>query len=97
VLEAHLAELPVVVSDAGPLPELVRDGIDGLLVPAGEPARLAAATCWVLSHPGDAARMARSGRDRTVAEFSLERMTSATLSLLSPGEPGSTRVRRPPC
>jgi glycosyltransferase involved in cell wall biosynthesis len=97
VLEAHLAELPVVVSDAGPLPELVRDGIDGLLVPAGEPARLAAATCWVLSHPGDAARMARSGRDRTVAEFSLERMTSATLSLLWPGESRSTRVRRQPC
>jgi len=88
VLEAHLAELPVVASDAGPLPEVVRDGIDGLLVAAGEPAALAAATCWVLSHPGDAARMARSGRNRAVAEFSPETMTRATLRLLWPGEPG---------
>jgi glycosyltransferase involved in cell wall biosynthesis len=94
VLEAHLAELPVVASDAGPLPELVRDGIDGLLVSDGDPAGLAAATCWVLSNPGNAARMARSGHDRTVAEFSLERMTSATLRLLWPGDPGRPSARR---
>ncbi|MCO4771521.1 MAG: glycosyltransferase, partial [Deltaproteobacteria bacterium] len=42
VLEAHAAGRPVIASHIGGLPELVRDEVDGWLVPAGEPAALGA-------------------------------------------------------
>ena len=41
--EALLAGCPVIASDVGGLPELVEDGVDGVLVPAGDPVALAAA------------------------------------------------------
>src|SRR5207302_6028335 len=43
VVEAMLAELPVVASAVGSVPEAVREGETGLLVPPDDPARLAAA------------------------------------------------------
>lgn len=43
LLTALAARLPVIVSDMGGLVEMVRDGENGLVVPAGDPAALAAA------------------------------------------------------
>jgi len=40
VLEASACELPVVVSDAGGLPEVVADGVTGLVVPRDDPVAL---------------------------------------------------------
>ncbi|MFS0562188.1 glycosyltransferase family 4 protein [Terribacillus sp. 179-K 1B1 HS] len=41
VIEAQLCGVPVVVSDAGGLPEMVQEGLTGLLSEAGNPTRLA--------------------------------------------------------
>jgi glycosyltransferase involved in cell wall biosynthesis len=41
--EAHLAGRPVLTTDRGALPESVRDGVDGLLVPAEDPPAMASA------------------------------------------------------
>ena len=82
VLEAHMAELPVIVSDAGPLPEIVRDAVDGLVVAEGDAAALAAATSWALANPQRMREMAASGRERVAAEFSEREMIERTLGLL---------------
>ncbi len=84
LLEAMLCELPVLVSDAGPVPEFVRDGIDGRVVPAEDSLALAAGTSWALSHPDEMTAMAASARRRVLAEFSREAMTDQTLALLLP-------------
>jgi glycosyltransferase involved in cell wall biosynthesis len=95
VLEAHVARLPVIVSDSGPLPEVVRHGLDGLIVPSGEPHGLASATCWALDHPEEMAEMALSGRTRALSEFSRSSMTDATLALLEPRRRSPAGQRRP--
>ena len=59
-LEAMACGTPVVGSDAGGIPEIVRDGATGLLFPAGDPRSLAAAIEKLL---GDEKRLAVMGEE----------------------------------
>ena len=68
-LEAMACGVPVVTSNAGGLPEVVRDGVDGLLVPVGDVAGLADAALRILGDPGLHAAMSASARERAVVEF----------------------------
>lgn len=72
-LEARAVGAPLIATTAGGLPEVVRDGVDGILVPPGDPVALASAIRKVLSEDELRARMGRP--DPTVADrFSFERM-----------------------
>jgi phosphatidyl-myo-inositol alpha-mannosyltransferase len=64
LVEAMAAGVPVVASDIAGYREVVRDGIDGLLVPPGDPNALAAAIRRVLSEPELAATLRAAGRSR---------------------------------
>lgn len=70
VLEAYACGVPVVGTRLGGLPELVRDGVDGRLVPADDPAALAAALRDVLADAERAQLMGRAGRARIERDFS---------------------------
>jgi len=52
-IEAAACGLPVVASQVGGVPEVVREGVNGFLVPPGDPAALAVALRRALSHPWD--------------------------------------------
>ncbi len=80
VLDAMASEVPVVAAAAGGIPEMVEDGVSGLLVPPGDPGRLSEALSAVLSDPALAARLAAGGRAR-VEEFRAERMVEETLAV----------------
>ncbi|MDQ6822095.1 MAG: glycosyltransferase [Actinomycetota bacterium] len=97
VLEAFAMGLPVVVSDAGPFRELVTDGVEGRIVPAGDPSALAAATSWMLSHADEFETMGRAARQRVLSDFSEQHMIDQTLTLLTavPHERRASRRRRP--
>jgi glycosyltransferase involved in cell wall biosynthesis len=81
VLEAMAAGLPVVASRVGGIPEIVRDGETGLLVPAGDADALAAALLRLLEDPGLAALMGRAGRARLEEQFGIDRMVDETAAL----------------
>lgn len=59
ILEAMAAGVPVVATDVSGSRELVQPGVTGLLVPAHQPARLAAAIVGMLNNPHAAAAMAQ--------------------------------------
>jgi glycosyltransferase involved in cell wall biosynthesis len=69
ILESYAAEVPAVVTDLGGMPELVRDGVDGLVVPHDDPQALADALLRLQADPVTATAMGRAGRRRLADEF----------------------------
>jgi len=69
IMEAMALAAPVVATGAGGVPELVRDGVDGVLVPPETPSALADAIERIARDGALAERLARSARDRVVAGF----------------------------
>jgi glycosyltransferase involved in cell wall biosynthesis len=69
VLEAFAVGLPVIGSDLGGLPELVADGVDGLLVPPSDEKALAAAIDQIMFEPTRAFEMGQAGRRKIEASF----------------------------
>jgi glycosyltransferase involved in cell wall biosynthesis len=72
VLESMANGVPVVATDLGGTPELVRPGVDGELVPADQPAKTAEAIASLLADPDRALLMGQAGRKRIEEEFSPE-------------------------
>jgi glycosyltransferase involved in cell wall biosynthesis len=72
--EAMLARVPVVAANASSLPEIIRDGQEGLLVPPRDPAALAEAVIRLALDPGLRRRLGEAGRSRVLNEFSAARM-----------------------
>jgi len=70
LLEAMAARRPVVASAVGGIPETIRDGKDGLLVPPADPAALEAAIIRLTRDPHLRDRLAASGRRRVEDRFS---------------------------
>lgn len=83
VLEAMAAGLPVAATRVGGLPELVVPGRTGWLVPPGDAPALAAAMSQALGDAGAREALGRNGRERAVADFSLEAMTRRYEQVLS--------------
>ena len=73
--------VPIVAVNAGGMPEVVRDGINGLLVPPGDSAALAAAIHRLLSDRPLMQRMGQAGRDLVASEFSIEGMVAGSLQV----------------
>lgn len=80
LLQAMASGLPVVASRVGGIPEIVRDGTDGLLVPPGDPAALAAALKTLVADAGLRERMGNAARERAVEHYSLERCADGLLA-----------------
>jgi starch synthase len=80
-LEAMACGCAVVASAVGGIPEVVADGVTGLLVPPGDEASLAAAVNALIGEPGRASALGARGRERAVTEFSWDRIGAQTAGL----------------
>jgi len=81
LLQAAGAGVPIVAVNAGGMPEVVRDGINGLLVAPGDSAALAAAIRRLLSDRPLMQRMGQAGRMLVASEFSIDRMVEGNLQV----------------
>jgi glycosyltransferase involved in cell wall biosynthesis len=73
LLEAMAMGLPVVVTAVGGMPEIVRDGIDGLLAPREDANAIASALIRLLKNPTAASVMGASGAQRILEHFTIDR------------------------
>ncbi len=69
LFEAMACETPVVCSAIGGMPELVVDGVTGLVAPPGDSAALGAAVEGLLDDPQRARRMGEAGRQHVLERF----------------------------
>ena len=74
ILEAMALGRPVVASRVGGIPEVITDGVHGLLVSAGDPAGIAQACLKLIGDRGFAERCGRAGRVRVAQQFSSDVM-----------------------
>ncbi len=81
VAEAMAAGVPVIVSDADGLPEIVTDGVEGLVVPRRRPDALAEAILALLRDAERRRTLGLAGRRRAVAELSADRMAEEHAAL----------------
>lgn len=68
-LEAMAAGLPVVATAVGGIPEIVKDGENGLLVPPGDPHALAVAITRILTDPPQLKKMGSTARESIINKF----------------------------
>ncbi|MEM4402525.1 MAG: glycosyltransferase, partial [Candidatus Caldarchaeum sp.] len=74
LIEAMLAGLPVIATRVGGVPELVEDGVTGLLVPPKDALTLRSALERLLSSAETRQRMGEAGRHRALEHFTVEQM-----------------------
>jgi colanic acid/amylovoran biosynthesis glycosyltransferase len=72
LMEALACGLPVVATELSGVPELVRPGATGYLVPPADSAALAAMLAHVAAHPDEARQRGAQGRELVLAEFNLQ-------------------------
>ena len=98
-MEAMAGGAPVVASAISGIPELIDDGINGLLVPAGDSGALAAALARLQADPALRGRLARAGRETATETCDVHRNAAQLLEVMrevharsSSGSPGTRSV-----
>ncbi|HEX4629056.1 MAG TPA: glycosyltransferase family 4 protein, partial [Gemmatimonadales bacterium] len=74
LVEASACGLPVVAGNSGGIPDAVRDGETGYLVPPEDPAALADALCRLLVDPEGARRVGAAGRRAVETYYNWDRV-----------------------
>ncbi|MDZ4817755.1 MAG: glycosyltransferase [Planctomycetota bacterium] len=72
LLEAMASAVPVVVTNVGGNPEIVREGVDGRLVPRGDDVQLSKALNELLSNPDLACKLGSAARQRVLEHFRIQ-------------------------
>jgi glycosyltransferase involved in cell wall biosynthesis len=93
-LEAMAAGLPVIATDVGGSPELILDGVTGLLVPPRQPAAIAEALRRLIADPELRLRMGRSGQARCREVFDADLNARKIEALILPAASTSRQAAR---
>jgi len=87
LVEAMAAELPVVSTWVSGIPELVVDGVNGLLVPSEDPRALAEAMLRLIQFPDLRGRLAVAGQATVASTFDGDALAERMAGLLGAGTP----------
>ena len=79
IMEGMSMGRPAVVTDAPGCREVVRNGVNGYLVPIRNPQALAGAMESFITNPESIARMGQAGRELALSEFDAEKVAARIL------------------
>jgi len=85
ILEAMALSRPVVASNVGGIPEMIEDGVTGLLVPPHDAEALSAAVVRLLKNHSLADMIGRAGHDMVHDRFCIQLMVNAVESIYDEG------------
>jgi glycosyltransferase involved in cell wall biosynthesis len=83
LMEAMSMAIPVVTTNVGGIPELVRDRDTGFVVPERSPAAIATVIESLIDSPAEARHVAEGGRSHVLEEFGLHRQAEILRDLIS--------------
>ncbi|MCB9089557.1 MAG: glycosyltransferase [Calditrichae bacterium] len=90
LIEAMAMRLPVIATPVGGIPEMVEEGISGLIVPPGDAAALADAIRKLIDDPQLSAELGRNARKRVEERFDINRNIASYIALFKAAlDPGS--------
>jgi glycosyltransferase involved in cell wall biosynthesis len=72
IIEGMAAGKPIVATNGGGVPEIVKDGVTGILVPMEDASAMAEAICRICADPVLAKAMGSSGKKRVAEHFTIE-------------------------
>lgn len=81
LLQASSAGVAIVASRAGGIPEAVRDGVNGVLVPPQDVDALETAIVALLKNPARRTQLGSAGRELIEREFSVDAMVEGNLAI----------------
>jgi glycosyltransferase involved in cell wall biosynthesis len=70
---AMAAGKPVIATDVGGIPDLLRNGLDGLLIPAKDPLALVNVLDFMIKHPSEVEKMGQNAMMLVKKDFSVSR------------------------
>jgi glycosyltransferase involved in cell wall biosynthesis len=80
LLEGMACGIPAVCTRVGSMPEVVSDGITGLVVPPNDPSALGERLTWLSAHPDKVARMGAAARRHVLERFTWPAVVSRCLA-----------------
>ena len=97
MLEAMGMDIPVVTTNAGGMPEVVRDGVNGVLVERCNPPSLAEGALRMFGDGDLRRRCVEGGRKTLTEDFCVDRLVEKTLAVYQDvlGAEGRVAIRRP--
>ncbi|MDH5741892.1 MAG: glycosyltransferase family 4 protein, partial [Nitrospira sp.] len=87
LLEAMAMARPVVASSVNGVPEIIQDGLNGLLIPPRNPQALEEAIRSLLRNPVQAVRMGKAGQQEVAAAFTVHKMIDDTVRVFEEAVP----------
>ncbi|MGH8001008.1 MAG: glycosyltransferase family 4 protein, partial [Brasilonema sp.] len=79
LLESMACRTPVICTDVGGMPEIVRDGITGFVVPPNNPGAIRERINWLLDNPEKAYQMGQQARNQVLKEFTWDSIAERCL------------------
>lgn len=80
IYEAMSCGTPVIATRVGGIPELVEDGVTGLLISPGDPSELTEKIFWLLNRPAEQEKVGKCARERVVRNYNVAKITNRTLA-----------------
>jgi glycosyltransferase involved in cell wall biosynthesis len=86
LLESMACGTPVICTSAGAMPEVVKDGVTGFVVPQRDPAALRERITYLLTNPNVALRTGQNARRTVLQEFTWDAVARRCLALYRDGQ-----------